>query len=177
MTSFRQIEASRRMQASVTGPLTETGKQRSRRNAGRHGLRAETVIGSLEDAENYKCFEAAVTANFSPGTAAERELVLRLASLLWRLRRAVSIETGLFQESAKNMVESDQTAQSESKCSAAAVVHMGSSGSRRERTPTSGDVIQRSAKTQVCGHLNTSSRPLLRKSHGAASHFYGSTHL
>ena len=30
-------------------------------------------------------------------TAVERELVLRLASLLWRLHRATAIETGLFQ--------------------------------------------------------------------------------
>ena len=32
-----------------------------------------------------------------PETAVERELILRLASLLWRLRRATSIETALFQ--------------------------------------------------------------------------------
>jgi hypothetical protein len=29
-------------------------------------------------------------------SAVERELVLRLASLLWRLRRATAIESGLF---------------------------------------------------------------------------------
>lgn len=30
----------------------------------RHGLTAETVIGALEDAEDYKSFEAEVTADF-----------------------------------------------------------------------------------------------------------------
>ncbi len=34
--------------------------QRSPCNAVRHGLTAETVIGALEDAEDYKAFEAAV---------------------------------------------------------------------------------------------------------------------
>jgi hypothetical protein len=50
----------------------------------------------LEDAEDYKAFEAAITADYDAQSAVERELVLRLASLLWRLRRATIIETGLF---------------------------------------------------------------------------------
>jgi hypothetical protein len=97
MTSLRQIEANRRNARKSTGPVTQEGKQHSRCNAVRHGLTAETVIGALEDAEDYKAFEAAVTADFDAETAVERELVLRLASLLWRLRRATAIDTGLFE--------------------------------------------------------------------------------
>ena len=97
MTSFRQIEANRRNACKSTGPITEEGKQRSRCNAVRHGLTAETVIGALEDAEDYKAFEAAVIADYDVQSAVEQELVLRLASLLWRLRRATTMETGLFE--------------------------------------------------------------------------------
>src|SRR5262249_29631897 len=97
MTSYRQIEANRRNAFKSTGPRTEAGKQASRCNAVRHGLTAETVIGPLEDAEDYKAFEAAITADYDAQSAVERELVLRLASLLWRLRRALTIETGLFE--------------------------------------------------------------------------------
>ncbi len=97
MTSFRQMEANRRNASKSTGPNTEEGKQRSRCNAVRHGLTAETVIGALEDAEDYKAFEAAITADFDAQSAVERELVLRLASLLWRLRRTTTMETGLFE--------------------------------------------------------------------------------
>ena len=93
MTSFRQIEANRRNATRSTGPVTEAGKHRSRRNAVRHGLCAETVVGILEDVEDYKGFEAAIIADYDAETAVERELVLRLASLLWRIRRATSIET------------------------------------------------------------------------------------
>src|ERR1700688_1711192 len=95
MTSFRQIEANRRNALKSTGPSTEEGKCRSRRNAIRHGLCAETVIEMVEGAEDYRAFEAAIIADYDAQTAVERELVLRLASLLWRLRRATSIETDL----------------------------------------------------------------------------------
>jgi hypothetical protein len=95
VTSFRQIEANRRNALRSTGPVTDAGKEHSRRNAVRHGLCAETVVGMLEDVEDYKGFEAAIIADYDAETAVERELVLRLASLLWRIRRATSIETNL----------------------------------------------------------------------------------
>jgi hypothetical protein len=76
MTSFRQTQADRRNASRSTGPTTKEGKQRSRANALRHGLTAETVIGALEDAEGYKEFEATITADYDAQSAVERELVL-----------------------------------------------------------------------------------------------------
>src|SRR5215210_7569232 len=105
MTTFKQIEANRRNARRSTGPTTEQGKLRSRRNAVRHGLTAETVIGALEDAEDHKAFEAAVIADYDAQSAVERELVLRLASLLWRLRRATAMETGLLDIQAECLQE------------------------------------------------------------------------
>jgi hypothetical protein len=103
MTSYRQIEANRCNALKSTGPKTQAGKQASRCNAVRHGLTAETVISALEDAEDYKAFEAAVIADYDAQSAVERELVLRLASLLWRLRRATTMETGLFEIQAEHL--------------------------------------------------------------------------
>ncbi len=103
MTSFRQIEANRRNAQLSTGPATEEGKKRSRRNALRHGLTAETVIDALEDADDYAAFEIAIASEYSAESAVERELVLRLASLLWRLRRATAIESGLFRVQAQQL--------------------------------------------------------------------------
>ena len=93
----RQIEANRRNAQRSTGPRTEEGKRASRANAVRHGRTAETVVGGVEDAEDYKAFEAAVITDYDARTAVERELVLRLASLLWRLRRATAVETDLLE--------------------------------------------------------------------------------
>jgi hypothetical protein len=115
MISFRQIEANRRNARKSTGPITEEGKQRSRCNAVRHGLTAETVIGALEDAEDYKAFEAAIIADYDAQSAVERELVLRLASLLWRLRRATTMETGLFDIQADYLREFRQGRQAQPK--------------------------------------------------------------
>jgi hypothetical protein len=97
MSSLKQIEANRRNALKSTGPTSPEGKERSRCNAVRHGLTAETVIAALEDAEDYQAFEAAVIADYDVESAVERELVLRLASVLWRLRRATGIETALFE--------------------------------------------------------------------------------
>src|SRR3954452_6115730 len=109
MTSFRQFQANRQNAQKSTGPTTTEGKQKSRCNAVRHGLTAETVIGQLEDAEDYKAFEAAIIADYDAQSAVERELVLRLASLLWRLRRATKIETGLFERQFAQSADSVQS--------------------------------------------------------------------
>jgi hypothetical protein len=111
MTSFRQIEANRRNAQLSTGPKTEEGKRRSRHNALRHGLAAETVIDALEDAADYAAFEMTVIADYDAQTAVERELVLRMASLLWRLRRATAIESGLFKIQATHLLQFRQRRQ------------------------------------------------------------------
>ena len=100
--SLRQIEANRLNALKSTGPRTPEGKRRSRCNAVRHGLTAETVIAGLEDSEDYEAFESVVISNYNAEWAVERELVLRLASVLWRLRRASGIETALFESVTEN---------------------------------------------------------------------------
>jgi hypothetical protein len=94
MSSFKQIEANRNALKS-TRPTIPEGKQRSRCNAIRHGLTAETIIAGLS--EDYEAFETAVISDYDAESAVERELVLRLASVLWRLRRETGIESGLFE--------------------------------------------------------------------------------
>ncbi len=105
MTSLRQLEANRQNARRSTGPRTDEGKRQSRRNALRHGLTAETVIEVLEDPQDYQAFEATIIADYDAQTAVERELVLRLASLLWRIRRATAIETDLLRIQAEILRE------------------------------------------------------------------------
>ena len=108
MTSLKQIEANRFNALKSTGPRTEHGKRRSRSNAVRHGLTAETVIAAFESAEDYRAFEDSIACDYRVGTTIERELVSRLASVLWRLRRSTSIETGMFQVQGELMGEEER---------------------------------------------------------------------
>ncbi len=61
----------------------------------RHGLTAETVIDIFEDPIAYKALQRAIYADYRPRSNFELQLVGRLASLLWRLRRATAIESGI----------------------------------------------------------------------------------
>ena len=101
MASEKQVSANRRNAAKSTGPITQNGKLQSRRNAMRHGLTAATVVPAIEDAEEFERFEAAIRADYQPVSTIEHELVARLTSLLWRLRRSTLIETNLFQLQAR----------------------------------------------------------------------------
>lgn len=101
MATQKQIAANRRNATKSTGPRTEAGKCRSRRNAWRHGLTAESIVDVVENAADYKRFESQILADYQPKATIEYELVTRLASLLWRLRRATSIESGLLEIQAR----------------------------------------------------------------------------
>ena len=77
LNDFFQADRCQPPQCSQKHRPDYAGRQTcSRRNAFRHGLTAETVIGALEDAEDYKAFEAAIIADYDAQSAVERELVL-----------------------------------------------------------------------------------------------------
>src|SRR5262245_44662504 len=72
-------------------------RRRSRRRAWRDGLADQTVVRDIEDIRSYRAFERALIGSIDPRSLIELALAHRLASLLWRLRRASAIETGLFE--------------------------------------------------------------------------------
>jgi hypothetical protein len=72
-------------------------RRRSRRQASRDGLADQTVIKGLENVRSYRAFEHSLIGIVDPRSLLELALIHRLASLLWRLRRANAIETGLFE--------------------------------------------------------------------------------
>src|SRR5262245_37713308 len=81
----------------LPGVEPQRKRGRSRRRAWRAGLGDQTVVKTLEDVRSYRAFERTLIGGVDPRSVFELELVFRLASLLWRLRRASTIETGLFE--------------------------------------------------------------------------------
>jgi len=53
----------------------------------RHGPTAATVVTAIQDVEESKRFQATIRADCQPSSMIERELIARLASLQWWLRR------------------------------------------------------------------------------------------
>lgn len=95
MASDKQLLANRANALRSTGPRTLAGKLRSRRNAVKHGLTARAVVDVFEDEGEFRSFYRNIASGYSPRTQTDNEMVHRLASLLWRLRRAHAVETGL----------------------------------------------------------------------------------
>jgi hypothetical protein len=82
---------------NLVGIDPQSKRRRSRRRAWLEGLADQTVIQVLEDVRSYRAFERTLVGSVDPRSVIELALVHRLASLLWRLRRACAIETGLFE--------------------------------------------------------------------------------
>ena len=78
-----------------TGPRTETGKQRSKLNALRHGLTGQTVVLPTEDHSAYQRHSQSFLDEYQPKGATETQLVQSLIDTSWRMNRAAAVETNL----------------------------------------------------------------------------------
>jgi hypothetical protein len=88
------------VEEDVSAPLgidPQGKRRRSPRRAWRDGLADQPAVTTLEDARSYRALERALIGSVDPRSVLELALAHRLASLLWRLRRASAIETGLFE--------------------------------------------------------------------------------
>ena len=97
MVSQRKSETARINGAKSRGPITAAGKEKSSRNALRHGLTAGNG-NILLDCEDPKQFDEACNKLFGilkPATPEEEDIVEEMVAARWRIRRMWTIETGL----------------------------------------------------------------------------------
>ena len=89
--SAAKLEANRRNAAKSCGPTTRSGKDRSKLNAVKHGMRAATLVLLDEDAEALEHRRADWAASLMPRGAAEQRIVDDAVEYSWlrdRARRA-----------------------------------------------------------------------------------------
>ncbi len=107
MPTDAQLAANRRNALRSTGPTTAEGKEASRGNALRHGLRADTlVLLPSEDAGEFAAFAAGMQRSLAPADECEEALVRRIVLVSWRLERLCRIEADLLAGEA-NLVAHD----------------------------------------------------------------------
>jgi hypothetical protein len=79
-----------------TGPCTETGKQRIKLNALRHGLTGQIIVLPTEDLAAYQRHCQSFLDEYRPHGATESQLVQSLSDTSWQINRAAAIETNLY---------------------------------------------------------------------------------
>ena len=96
MTSVKQLAANRANAQKSTGPRTEAGKSRSRRNAWKHGLTAREIISRAENAADFDALRAELWDQVQPAAGLESVLCDRLVAYAWRMRRVPGLEARCF---------------------------------------------------------------------------------
>ena len=87
MATAAQIEANRRNSRRSTGPVTRSGKDRSKLNALVHGCRAEILVLPTEDPDLFEDRSQTWRLSLKPRNPAEEYMVNRMASLAWKGER------------------------------------------------------------------------------------------
>jgi hypothetical protein len=95
----KRTAANRRNARLSTGPKTQQGKSRSRRNAVKHGILASALLitegkGAENPAEFHELLRG-LHRDLTPTGALEKMLVEKIAVCWWRQQRALSCEAGL----------------------------------------------------------------------------------
>jgi len=95
MASRKQVAANRRNAKKSTGPKSRRGKQVTRINALKHGLRAEQVVIPGEDPKEFNDLFESLYEHYQPIGPVEELHFERIVVETWRLKRARLTETAI----------------------------------------------------------------------------------
>jgi hypothetical protein len=88
MTTTSRAEINRQNSLKSTGPKSQAGKDRSRFNALKHGMRAKLPLFPGEDGDAFRARFDSWTKTLEPRDDVERYLVERAVNVSWQLDRA-----------------------------------------------------------------------------------------
>jgi hypothetical protein len=90
--SIHQMEANRSNAEKSTGPVSESGKRASSRNALRHALTGHTLAMRYDESEaDYQQLLQNLRDEYTPDSTTEEILVVKLAQCYWLSQRAIRI--------------------------------------------------------------------------------------
>jgi hypothetical protein len=108
-SSQARIDANRRNSARSTGPRTARGRERSKYNALKHGMRARTDVLPTEDPAEFEERLAEILRDAAPRNVFEYLLARQIARATWQQDRAVRVQTArisrLIEEAARREQE------------------------------------------------------------------------
>src|SRR5712691_5667457 len=96
--------------SKALGPRTQQGKQKSSRNATKHGVFSKVIVLDSESKAEYEELLAGLRETLKPEGALEELLVEKLATTVWRHRRLLLAESAEIRKNTE-FVESDQRKQ------------------------------------------------------------------
>jgi hypothetical protein len=109
----KRAQASRINGARSRGPKTVHGKDRSRFNALKHGLRARTIVLPGEDPAAFQARRDAWTAQLQPRVEVERLLVERAVQVSWQLDRVDRAQAARLDDRARAAAPDRATAEAD----------------------------------------------------------------
>src|SRR5215472_6361518 len=96
MASLKQIQANRLNAKKSTGPRSAEGKAKSRFNALKSGIDAQSAVIPDEDPAKFQELADEYYTRFQPENPEERDLLDTLITAVWQLRRLRRVETMLW---------------------------------------------------------------------------------
>jgi hypothetical protein len=132
---FDNAERTRR--SGLTGPRTTLGKERSKRNALKHGIFSSAALLEGEHRAEFDAIRNGLRENVQPKGTLEEMLVEKLALFAWRYRRVLTAETAEIQRAIKSVAwEVEQLAD-------------GATKNSEHRIPYEAGLIQRISNPEV----------------------------
>ncbi len=113
MATQAQIDANRKNALKSTGPKSQPGKEKTRFNGLKHGLRAEQVVLPGEDPAEFEAERQGWIDDWKPQSHTRAVLCERAAAASWRLRRSVRVEAARLRglgDAAAERFDADQRA-------------------------------------------------------------------
>ena len=95
VTSLKKVLANRNNAKKSTGPRTENGKAWAKRNAVKHGLRAEHIITVCENKKEFEELKDQFVKELQPIDIISMQLVNRIVLTAWNLQRSDKIKSGM----------------------------------------------------------------------------------